>query len=91
MKIETKYDVGERIWIIDRGGSESSGEVMVYSDVIAGINIDKDGITYWSSESYDEVKEDEVIPYSDTQKLLEIILEIDREIAENEKKKKEEK
>lgn len=80
MKIETKYDVGQHIWIV----YEANKEVSIYDDCIASIVHDGNGYYYCSSINYDEYKEDEVITYEDTNKLVEKIKEILKEIEERE-------
>ena len=43
MKIETKYEIGQRIWIV----YEYEGEVNVFDDIIEEIIIDKNCISYF--------------------------------------------
>lgn len=76
MKIETKYDVGQHIWVVD----ECKKEVSVYDDYIVTIVQEIDNLYYCSKEAYNEYKEDEIIPYEDTNKLVEKIKEILKKI-----------
>ena len=80
MKIETKYEIGDRIWII----YESRGEVCVYDDYISYITYDN-GLSYITKQSYEEVNEDDIILYNDTEKLLKRIEKLMQEIHEKEK------
>jgi hypothetical protein len=82
MKIETKYDIGQRIWIV----YEHQKEVQVYEDFIANILIDEDNkLLYCSKESYEEYKEEDIILYEETEKLVNKIKEVMKEIKKNEK------
>ena len=47
MKIETKYDVGQHIWVVYRANQE----VSVYDDYIATIVQDKDNYYYCTQEN----------------------------------------
>lgn len=80
MKIETKYNIGDRVWVV----YENQGEVCVYDTEITDIFIDKDGINYYGKEGTDYL-EDLLIPYNKKDKLLERILSIMNEIHEREK------
>lgn len=83
MKIETKYEIGQHIWVVSKinGGMP---EVSVYDDYIEDIVIDKNGYTYATGDTYQEYKEDELILYEDTNKLVKKIKELLKEIAEEE-------
>lgn len=86
MRIETKYDIGQRIWIV----YEHQREVHVYEDCIANILIDEDNkLLYCSKETYDEYKEEDIILYEDTDKLVNKIKEVMEEIKEKEGKENE--
>ena len=80
MKIETKYNIGDRVWVV----YENQGEVCVYDTEITDIFIDKDGINYYGKEGTDYL-EDLLISYNEKDKLLERILSIMNEIHEREK------
>lgn len=80
MRIETKYNIGDKVWVV----YEYQGEVCVYDTEITDIFIDKDGINYYGKEGTDYL-EDLLIPYNEKDKLLERILSIMNEIHEREK------
>lgn len=87
MKIETKFNIGDRVWIV----YEYKGEVNVYSDEIDSITIEKGGrllIWFKDSDAMD-VYEEELIEYNDLKKLAEKILEIDNKIRKEQFEKNE--
>lgn len=87
MKIETKFNIGDRVWIV----YEYKGEVNVYSDEIDSIVIEKGGrllIWFKDSDAMD-VYEEELIEYNDLKKLAEKILEIDNKIRKEQFEKNE--
>ena len=83
MKIETKYEIGQRIWVVyaDRG------EVCIYDDYIGWISVDKEGLTYGLEEACDDKKEEDIILYNDKEKLLKKIEETMKQIRKKEGKK----
>ena len=85
MTIKTKYEIGQHIWIV----YEHRNEVHVYDDYISNIVIDDDGIMYSSKETYEEYKEEEIILYEETEKLIEKIKKLMQEIREKEGSKNE--
>ena len=86
MDIKTKYEIGQHIWVV----YEHQKEVHVYDDCISSIVIDDDGMIYGTKETYEEYKEEEIILYEETEKLVEKIKKITEEIREKEKNEKEE-
>lgn len=87
MKIETKFNIGDRVWIV----YENRGEVNVYSDEIDSITIEKGGrllIWFKDSDAMD-VYEEELIEYNNLKKLAEKILEIDNKIRKEQCEKNE--
>lgn len=87
MKIETKFNIGDRVWIV----YEYKREVNVYSDEIDSIVIEKGGrllIWFKDSDAMD-VYEEELIEYNDLKKLAEKILEIDNKIRKEQFEKNE--
>lgn len=87
MKIETKFNIGDRVWIV----YECRGEVNVYSDEIDSITIEKGGrllIWFKGSDAMD-VYEEELIGYNDLKKLTEKILEVDNKIRKEQFEKNE--
>ena len=85
MKIETKYDIGQRIWIV----YEHKGEAHIYEDEIAEICFAKDEILYFLKKGCDEVEEKDIILYEDTESLINKIKEIMKEIKGKEGKENE--
>lgn len=71
MKIETKFNIGDRVWIVD----ENNGEVCVYSDYVSSIIISEEKgcikVEYWLKYSdCDSFVESAVIPYEDIDLLI---------------------
>ena len=97
MKLETKYNIGDRVWIVYEARIDNqyyhnkpAGEVSVYDDTICSIEINKEG-TFYLLEKADcvDLKENEVILYHETDKLLAKIQKLMNEINEREKGKDE--
>ena len=65
MTIKTKYEIGQRVWIVYR----HKREVCVYDDYIIEICIGKDELCYMLKDCCDEVAEEDVILYDETDKL----------------------
>ena len=80
MTIQTKYEIGQRVWII----YENKGEACVYDDYIDEIFVNDEGINYMLREACIDGKEENIIPYEDTDKLVEKIKQIMEEIREKE-------
>lgn len=77
MKVETKYDIGDKVWVV----YECNGEVNVYSDIIDSIVVTKEGVRIWFKECCDcDMTEDEIILYEDTEALVDKIMELDNKI-----------
>ena len=82
MKLETKYEIGQKIWIV----YSNNGEVCIYDDTIAEIAITTDKkLCYITDTDGVELKEEEIIPYGGTVKLLFKIMETMKKIHEEEK------
>lgn len=72
MQINTKYDIGTHIWMVDI--HSKGGELYVFDTYIEEIRIDKDGITYLAdSNNFFDIKEEDIILYEDKDKLYEVI------------------
>ena len=80
MTIKTKYEIGQRAWIV----YENKGEVCVYDDYIDEICINENGMYYMLKEACTDVVERNVILYEDTDKLVEKIKQIMEEIRNKE-------
>lgn len=84
MKIETKFNIGERVWVV----YEYNGELSVYSDVVDGFSIDNKGdlTVYLKDSDYFERNESDLILYDDTEALIEKIIDTDKQINSREDK-----
>lgn len=70
MKIETKYNLGDRFWYL----FEQNGAAHVYQDVVSEIVINSSGkVLYYGQKLSDEIPEDYIIPYEETEILVEQI------------------
>lgn len=86
MEIKTKYEIGQKIWIVYK----NKGEVCMYCEPIEYINIDKNGLSYSTENSYDEMREEDIILEDNKDKLFQKIKHLMKEIDEEEAKAKEE-
>lgn len=74
-----KYQIGQKIWVVD--ANKECKEVEVYSDIINGIFVDsKDRIYYYLEDICDDIMEEKLIPYEDTDRLLKKIIKADNEV-----------
>lgn len=85
MKIETKYNIGDKVWIVYEANTQYglAGEVNLYDDVIIDIIIDKDGILY--ATQHTDIREKDIIPYEDKEALVNKIQEVMNAIHKREK------
>lgn len=81
MTIQTKYEIGQRVWII----YENKGEACVYDDYIDEIFVNDEGINYMLREACIDGKEEDIILYEDTDKLVEKIKQIMEDIRKKER------
>lgn len=94
MKIETKYNIGDKVWIVyegdfynsSTGERQNSCEVSVYTDTIMEVTFYENGLVYNFENCPDELKEDEIILYDDKIALLDKIEELMNKINEREEK-----
>lgn len=89
MKIETKYSIGDAIWVVDTNNRD---EVVLYRDIIKEVsfkediectpmgNTNKTEINYYGDKCPCEIKEDEVVLYNDNEALVKRIIKLEREI-----------
>ena len=84
MTIQTKYEIGQKVWIV----YENRGEVCVYDDYIDEICINENGMYYMLKEACTDVVERNVILYEDTDKLVEKIKQVMEEIRNKESEEK---
>ncbi len=80
MNIKTKYEIGQRVWIVYK----NKGEVCTYCEPIINIAIDENGFYYCTDNSYDEIKEEDIILEDDKDKLFNKIKRFMKEIDEEE-------
>ena len=78
MEIKTKYEIGQKIWIVYK----NKGEVNLYCEPIINIVIDENGFYYCTDNHYDEIKEEDIILENDKDKLFERIKHLMKEIDE---------
>lgn len=82
MVIKTKYEIGQHVWIV----YENQGEACVYDDYIGWITYE-DYLLYTTKQSYADMKEEEIINFEDTDKLVDRIKQLMQEIKEKEEGK----
>ncbi len=85
MEIKTKFNIGDRVWIV----YENKGEISIYSDIIDTFMIDKEG-RIWVFFKYSdaaEMEEKDLIGYDSPLKLLQKIKELDLMIIERDENK----
>lgn len=82
MKIETKYNIGDHIWVV----YEDRMSVGVYDEYITEIAIDKDNEIVYYAKNAEEIKENDAILYDETDKLVAKIQELMKEINERKEK-----
>lgn len=80
MTIQTKYEIGQRVWII----YEHQGEACVYDDYIDEICIGENGVYYMIKEAGIDRNEEQIILYEDTDKLVEKIKQTMQKIRKKE-------
>ena len=81
MFIQTKYEIGDKVWIV----YENRGEACVYDDYIDEIFVNDEGINYMLREACIDGKEEDIILYEDTDKLVEKIKQIMEDIRKKER------
>ena len=98
MEIKTKYEIGDRVWVVQEGiyydsienTRKLSGEVNVFDDYISSIEINDTGIFYiLASADMIDLEEKDIILYNEKDKLLERIETIMQQIHEREEKENE--
>ena len=82
MKIQTKYEIGDKVWIV----YENRGEACVYDDYIDEICIGENGLYYMLKEACIDRNENDIVLYENTDKLVEKIKQIMQEIRDKESK-----
>lgn len=81
--IYAKYQINQKVWVVDV--NKDRKEVEVYSDIIDGIFMDSKGnIYYYLKELCDDIMEEKLMPYEDTDRLLKEIIKADNEVNEKE-------
>jgi len=92
MKIETKYNIGDKVWIVYEAQTEYglSGEVNIYDTEICNIVTGKEGLYYCCGDgNYTELKEEDIILYNEKDKLLDKKENLMQEIHKREEKENE--
>ena len=82
MTIQTKYEIGQRVWVV----YEHQGEVCVYDDYIDEICIGENGLYYMLKEACIDRAEEDIVLYEDTDKLVAKIKQTMQEIRDKESK-----
>ena len=93
MKIETKYNVGDKVWIVYEPTIREeefkvyklAGEVALYLDRIIEIVFYDNKIVYVFENCPEELEEYEIILYNEKDKLLAKIEELTNKIEERER------
>ena len=80
MLIQTKYEIGQRVWIV----YENKGEVCIYDDYIDEICMGENGLYYMLKEAGIDHTEEDIVLYEDTDKLVEKIKQIMEDIRKKE-------
>lgn len=80
MKIDSKYSVGDRIWVV----YSHQGEVHIYDDVVSDVCVNNGGLYYILDAAGIDKKEEELILHCDEKRLLEKIEETMQEIHKRE-------
>lgn len=83
MEIKTKYEIGQRVWIV----YEHQAEACVYDDYIEEACVNKDELFYILKEACIDVKEEDIVLYEETDKLVEKIKQTMEKIREREENK----
>ena len=96
MKIETKYNIGDRVWIVKEGSyynsttgkRELSDELEVFDDYITAINIEEGNNIIYVLKYADmiDLAENDIILYNEKDKLIQKIEELMNKINEREEK-----
>ena len=76
MKIESKYDIGQKVIVVYR----NRDEIRITFDVINEIVATADNLYYVTRETYSEIYENDVILYGEKDKLLDKIEELMKEL-----------
>lgn len=89
MEIKTKYNIGDRVWIIYESAYYNefkhenvlTGEISLYDAKIVNTIIDEKGIVYGcDDENYTEIDEKDIILYEDKETLVNKIKEVMKNI-----------
>ena len=79
MEIITKYNIGQKVWIILK--NDNHKELEVFTDTIIEIVIGKDNKAFYFCDSLgDDIAEENIVLYEDTQLLLKKIIELEKEL-----------
>lgn len=79
MKIETKYNIGQHIWVV----YENRGEICIYDDYIGWISYEEK-LQYGTRETCNDLNEEDIVLYDETDKLVSKIKDMMDKIRERE-------
>ena len=83
MEIKTKYNIGDRVWIVKE--RELAGVLEVFDDYIELIQVYNEGVIYVSRQAdMLDLFEHDIILYKDKEKLLKKIEEVMKSIHDRE-------
>lgn len=82
MKIETKFNIGDRIWVV----YEHRGEIRIFSDEIDGMMIERDNkvTLYLKNSDAVDAHEEDMFEYNDMEGLMNKVKELDDKIRKEE-------
>ena len=83
MLVKAKYKLEQRVWVV----YEHQGEACVYDDYIEEVCVNKDGLFYILKEACIDAKEEDIVLYEETDKLVEKIKQTMKEVREREENK----
>lgn len=79
MEVKSKYDIGQKVWIVLK--NEKNKLIEVFTDTIVEIVVGKDNkIFYFCDDVGDDIAEESIVLYEDTQTLLNNILVLEKEL-----------
>ena len=78
MTINTKYAIGQKVWVLIE--NIENKEIELFSDTISSIVIYENKICYFLDELCDDIDENVLIEYENTEKLLKKIIDTDKKM-----------
>ena len=80
MIIQTKYEIGQKVWIVYKNKSE----VCICDDYIEEICTNNDGLYYIIKEACIDIAEEDIVLYEETDRLVEKIKQTMKDVREKE-------